>query len=892
MKAGEHMHTKLLRLFKTPAHWWRAARSGWNGLVLQCFSGIRRSTARINRSCRGIWASTLTNLIEPAMPLLSWIIPAAVFGILLYSGQGVVLAGELANHDKSPALVVGAVAAAYLITLFGTTLAQIAGSSSAFRRSTSPSQVALNRTVYLACRGAWVVAVSACMGVVLFAATGSQLIGWTMLSLIVASMACVAALVAAMGSDKSVALDLLYLLHSRRILFAILSFIVALCPLALGAMRVQQAPMSLASLGPLLISMVGLSAVGTLLGCVLFTVPVSLNRPWLGIVVVVASQVWFAVRPLAVDVENPLLSERREAISEAQAIRRSCALPIKSYAGSIIESLYRTEKDRPASTQYTNTSYLISAEGGGMRAAYWTALGLALLDEQTKGEVSRNTVLLSGVSGGSLGIAAWVGAQEAREQPSERVELLDRFLGGDLLSPLVGGFLFLDVPRSLLGSIWFSATRDQLFEKALADWWLETAGTDFFNRPLLRPCIKGFDTAPALFFNATEMQTGTFAPLSNTMMDSWPQWQKGFVTFRFQDTTLATMSIAQAVHISARFPFLSPGAVVGLNPGGFPKSREMDFLVNPDAMAPSRATQSQADAKSERSLRVGVLLDGGYYDNTGLVPVRQAQSEIARLRSSSPGDLSFRASRTRFVSLHFSNDTTAGCVKLPDGWEGGYSPSTRHMMSFVQPNKRCSTEADFWEDAAHPELLEWLSTPFRAILSVREGHSSRQRGDFLIGTSDEEPRVHMSISTEIEEGFGSPFPVFPLFLSSPDPYKVVTTTGPEFADGVAASVSRMVGRALMSAEQGEALVADWRKWDSEIRTKVTRVDCPFEVSQLKVPLGWTLSVNNRELLRCFARRAIQRTGLTVPQHPTTAKRLLDKEFEQAVIGNALWRPSP
>lgn len=886
------MHTKLLQLFKALAHWWTAARSRSSVLVLQCFSGMRRGIARVNRLYRRIRTATLTNLIQPAIPLLSWIIPAAVFGILLYSGQGIVLAGELANHDKNPALVVGAVAAAYLITLFGTTLAQIAGSSSEFRQATSPSHMGLNRKVYLACRGAWVVAVSACMGVLLFAATGSHLIGWTVLSLIAASVACVAGLVANMDGAKSATLDLLYLLHSRRIVFAILSFVVALCPLALGAVSVQQAPMSLASLGPLLISMVGLSAVGTLLGCVLFTVPVSLNRPWLGIAVVAASQVWFAVRPLGVDVENPLLREKREAISEIQAIRRSCALPIKSYMGSIIESLNSSENGRPASAQYTNTSYLISAEGGGMRAAYWTALGLALLDEQTEGEVSRNTVLLSGVSGGSLGIAAWVGAQEAREQPSERVKLLDRFLGGDLLSPLVGGFLFLDVPRSLLGSVWFSATRDQVFEKALADWWFETAGTDFFNRPLLRPCIKGFDTQPALFFNATEMQSGAFAPLSNTLMDSWPQWAKGgFGTFRFQDTTLATMSIAQAVHISARFPFLSPGAVVGLNPGGFPKRRDMDFLVNPDAMAPSRAAEPPSDAKSAHSLRVGVLLDGGYYDNTGLAPVRRAQSEIARLRSGSASDLTFRASRTRFVSLHFSNDANAGCVKLPDGWEGGYSASTRHMMSFAQPNKRCATEADFWEDAANPELLEWVRTPLRAILSVREGHSSREREDFLMGASDEEPRLHVGISTEIEEGFGSPFPVFPLFASS-DPYKVVTTTGPEFVDAVATSVSGMVRRALISAEQGEALVADWRKWDSEIRTKVTRVDCPFEVSQLKVPLGWTLSFNNRELLKCFARRAIQRTGLTVRQHPSTAKRLLDKELQQAVIANALWRPAP
>src|SRR5262249_34991230 len=52
-------------------------------------------------------------------------------------------------------------------------------------------------------------------------------------------------------------------------------------------------------------------------------------------------------------------------------------------------------------------SILISAEGGGIRAAYWTAVSLEELSEARKMPLLKNTDILSGVSGGSLGVATF-----------------------------------------------------------------------------------------------------------------------------------------------------------------------------------------------------------------------------------------------------------------------------------------------------------------------------------------------------------------------------------------------------------------------------------------------------------------------------------------------------
>src|SRR5699024_886813 len=51
--------------------------------------------------------------------------------------------------------------------------------------------------------------------------------------------------------------------------------------------------------------------------------------------------------------------------------------------------------------------YLVAAEGGGIRAAYWAGVVLAKLQDDSRGRFSRHVFGMSGVSGGSLAVSSF-----------------------------------------------------------------------------------------------------------------------------------------------------------------------------------------------------------------------------------------------------------------------------------------------------------------------------------------------------------------------------------------------------------------------------------------------------------------------------------------------------
>ncbi|NUS37373.1 MAG: hypothetical protein HOQ04_13135, partial [Pseudarthrobacter sp.] len=78
----------------------------------------------------------------------------------------------------------------------------------------------------------------------------------------------------------------------------------------------------------------------------------------------------------------------------------------------------------------------VAAEGGGIRAAAWTAAALSRLDEIPCGRHS--VILSSGVSGGSLGLVV---TQLYGEGPESPVDVVDRLAGPEALAAGVGGAL-------------------------------------------------------------------------------------------------------------------------------------------------------------------------------------------------------------------------------------------------------------------------------------------------------------------------------------------------------------------------------------------------------------------------------------------------------------------
>ncbi len=91
---------------------------------------------------------------------------------------------------------------------------------------------------------------------------------------------------------------------------------------------------------------------------------------------------------------------------------------------------------------------VVAVSGGGLRAAYWTFRTLQYVDSITKGKLFKNTVLISGASGGMIGATYWRDVQIAHQngliqQPNDTKYLNN--LSKDLLNAIIFSFVSVDL---------------------------------------------------------------------------------------------------------------------------------------------------------------------------------------------------------------------------------------------------------------------------------------------------------------------------------------------------------------------------------------------------------------------------------------------------------------
>jgi hypothetical protein len=260
---------------------------------------------------------------------------------------------------------------------------------------------------------------------------------------------------------------------------------------------------------------------------------------------------------------------------------------------------------------------IVAISGGASRAGLW---GAAVLAEVEKRAAGQNAALfaISSVSGGSLGAAAYMGVrasetdqiggphacQMTRASMDSFSTFAQQLGAADEVGPLLSGYLFSDVPRSLLG--WLpallgadlaggdrGAAIERSFEAnarvAARDAKITTTS---FDEPFLSLAAK--KTLPLWIANGTERDTGSRAltiainsrerPTPNGQPNKINPWP-----FRGASDVLAQLGtdvpISTAINNTARFPFLEPAGKLLTNTTG----------------------------------KTGVsLIDGGYFDNSGL----------------------------------------------------------------------------------------------------------------------------------------------------------------------------------------------------------------------------------------------------------------------------------
>jgi hypothetical protein len=247
---------------------------------------------------------------------------------------------------------------------------------------------------------------------------------------------------------------------------------------------------------------------------------------------------------------------------------------------------------------------IVASEGGGIRAAYWTA---AVLEALTASQplFARQLFALSGVSGGSLGVAAWLASQRGQwcaqtalpvVSLSGKAPSASQALGQDFISPALAGLFYADLIQRFLLVPVSAFDRSHGIEQSWQRAFDYLPG-QLLSRPLASMYQGCQRPLPHLLLNATRVETGQRVVLSQLpaalFKNSFDAMVAGSVARR--------QSLTGLVHHSARFPLVSPAGTVeieGANSGALTGFR---------------------------------LVDGGYFDNSGVETALDLILELKRL---------------------------------------------------------------------------------------------------------------------------------------------------------------------------------------------------------------------------------------------------------------------
>ena len=349
---------------------------------------------------------------------------------------------------------------------------------------------------------------------------------------------------------------------------------------------------------------------------------------------------------------------------------------------------------------------LVSAEGGGIRAAYFTATILGRLADRCP-QAARRIFAISSVSGGAVGTAAYVGAVQT--QPKKIIggdceliggeavdggleESLQEIFAEDHLTPMLGRMFFPDALARLnpFGRYWdkFSWTdRQRGLEESVSRSFAQKFNSDAIDRPLSWfPANQNNGLTPVLFFNVTRTGDGgsfsgsQFAFLNTNEPNGDDEVPSGSDTaanppartgapnkdvFDVQTFALVNkkfdptlVSIAGA---SARFPFVSPaGYVEGI------------------------------DKKRQR------FVDGGYFDNSGVETIMEVYRELEKYHQG-------KTPKTDIIIIHIGNSLAGNC--------------------YGSTNTEC-------KDKIPTEYFSGLLSPLRAVLNTRPSRTEETLEEF------------------------------------------------------------------------------------------------------------------------------------------------------------------
>jgi hypothetical protein len=278
---------------------------------------------------------------------------------------------------------------------------------------------------------------------------------------------------------------------------------------------------------------------------------------------------------------------------------------------------------------------LVATEGGGIRAAYWTAAVLTSLTD-TIPTFADHTFAISGVSGGALGSTVYGALLVRRGRFHLRVDELDytpqigeqhsmrvaaqQMLSEDALAPTLAAMMQPDlVQRFIPAPILPDRARalEQGWERAWSNAIAHPDGTpdELFAGGFLAMMRGRERNMPSLFLNGTIVETGQRIVASNLRLDREQDGGTELAnTADLFDAIGGDVRVSTAVDNSTRFTYVGPAATLIRAEGG----HESGSLV-----------QCEPDERCEH------VVDGGYFENSGSATLSDILQVMARSKYAS-----------------------------------------------------------------------------------------------------------------------------------------------------------------------------------------------------------------------------------------------------------------
>lgn len=336
----------------------------------------------------------------------------------------------------------------------------------------------------------------------------------------------------------------------------------------------------------------------------------------------------------------------------------------QGYQRRSIEDEFRAWlSDRPSEASLP--VFVVAAEGGGIRAAYWTAGVLSSLQDRHP-EFADHVFAISSVSGGSLGASVFTALRARQlEDPSLRnLSAISRqILAGDALAPTLAAMLQPELVQRIVPWPRFPG-RDRALEQSWEASWSEALTRrsdgvggrvdDGFRLGLLQMYARHPGRLPSLFLNATTVETGDPIIISNCVIrenkraPAQSEEEAGGVPAANDALVLlgSDLPLSRAAGLSARFPYVSPAGTL--------RHKGSDLLH---------------------------VIDGGYFENTGAATAASLLRILSRV-----ADDERREVRLVLVTISFGGELSSlGSVIATDPYSAKLTGAQQGLKESLSP---------------------------------------------------------------------------------------------------------------------------------------------------------------------------------------------------------------